>query len=258
MVAVEKMDKDLVELSLAHKANLDTQSPHGSAPLHFLVGSAYQAPLEKVSAIAELLLSAGPNVNLQNNDGKTPLNLLVNSPQPQPSSPQSAICSKIAELLRAHGALANLPRLDVIEIRRSDPNLSTVIFTKGTNGWDHFTLFEALGVKYSLVTASPKGGGRGIVAGSTNFVPPGSGLEFPDFTRVRLRRPKSDFKAWEERTINIASALNSGDCSPDIRLELGDQIEIPEADPEKVPHPSDFHHHQRSIRTHYACAKLHN
>src|SRR6266566_7156363 len=42
------------------------------------------------------------------------------------------------------------------------PNFSKVIFTRGTNGWDQFTLFDLVGVQYNLLSASPAGGDRAL------------------------------------------------------------------------------------------------
>ena len=55
-------------------------------------------------------------------------------------------------------------------------------------------------------------------------------MNFPDFAHILIRRPKPDFKGWDERTVDISTALASGDCSADVALELGDQVEVPEAD----------------------------
>jgi hypothetical protein len=55
-------------------------------------------------------------------------------------------------------------------------------------------------------------------------------LHFPDFAHVRLRRPAPDLKTWQDRTLDLTAALQSGDCSGDLPLEWGDVIEIPEAD----------------------------
>jgi ankyrin repeat protein len=228
MLAVGWEEKEIVELLLAHKANVDAQNPRGDSPLHFVISSLYQDRFETIPAIAELLLSAGADVNLQNKDGKTPLNYLLNSQQPSSQDPRFASYSKVLELLRAHGALVDLPRSDAIEVRRSAANFSKVIFSRGTNGWDQFTLFDLIGVKYAFLNASPSSEGRPLFSGS-RFVP-GTGLDFPDFKRIGIRHPKPDFKGWVERTVNIDIALNSGDCSADVSLGMGDQVEIPEAD----------------------------
>jgi ankyrin repeat protein len=227
MLAVEYRNKEIVEMLLAHKADVNAQNPHGDTPLHIAIISLFQNQFEFIPAIAELLLSAGADVNLQNKDGKTPLNWLLNSQKPFPSESRFASYTKVLDILQTHGAVADLPRLDAIELRRPEANFPKVIFIKGTNGWDQFTLFDLIGVQYNLLSASPAGGDRSLFSG--NFTT-GTGLDFPDFKRVRIRHPKPDFKTWDERKIDIDTALTSGDCSADVPLELGDQVEIPEAD----------------------------
>jgi ankyrin repeat protein len=223
IAAVERKDKETVELLLAHKADPNAREPKsGNAALHYAVLSVSSGDLpELVPSIVETLLAAGANPNLQNGEGKTPLNYL--------QSPLNSVRAKIRGLLVAHGAVEDLPRLDVVEVRRPEANFSKIIFTKGTNGWDQFTLFDLIGVQYKLLTASTSGEGRVVSAPYSKFAH-NSGLDFPDFTRIRIRHPKPDFKSWNERTVNVASALTSRDCSADITLEPGDEVEIPEAD----------------------------
>jgi hypothetical protein len=53
---------------------------------------------------------------------------------------------------------------------------------------------------------------------------------FPDFANVVIRHPLADGKKWEARKVDLAHALDTGDCSADIMLQWGDVVEIPEAD----------------------------
>ena len=233
MLAAEWKNKEVVEMLLAHKANVNARNPHGDSPLHFAINSLYQESYDVVPAILELLLSAGADVNLQNKDGKTPLNYLT-SQQPNSVDPRFPYYSKVLELLRTHGAVADLPRLDAILVRRPEANFSRVIFTKGTNGWDQFTAFELIGLQYFLLSASPAGGPRPLERQFGGYFAPGTGtgLEFPDFKHIRIRHPKPDLKGWDERTVDFATAFATGDCSSDVPLQLGDQMEIPEVDHE--------------------------
>jgi len=236
MSAIEYQNKEIVEMLLAHKANVNAQSPHGDSPLHFAITPMFQdRRFEVVLAIVELLLSAGADVNLQNIDGKTPLNHLLNYPKPNPQDARFASYSKVLDILHAHGAVADVPRLDVIELRRSDANFSRVIFRKGTNGWDHFTLFDLIAVQYTLLSPLPAGEGRprrsiGTLDGTFTGFAPNTGLGFPDFRHIRIKHPKPDLKNWDERTVDIDAAFATGDCSADVPLQMGDQVEIPEAD----------------------------
>jgi ankyrin repeat protein len=265
MLAAEKKDKEIVELLLSRKADVNAKNQGGLTALHLAVislnnpaptpigvpptpfgvppGRVPVQPQNEPDAtpdIVEALLAVGANPNIQSSDGKTALNYLYDRYSIKNGSlPQSALGPvryKVQELLLAHGAVFDLPRLDAIEVRRPEANFSKVIFTKGTNGWDQFTLFDLIGVQYKLLTSSPSpsssspgGEGRSWSGPYSGFAN-GSGLDFPDFTRVRIRHPQTDFKSWNERTVNIATALSSGDCSADVALEPGDQVEIPEAD----------------------------
>lgn len=227
MLACDRKDKVVVDLLLSHKASVNAKNPKGTTALHFAVLSLFDGiNLEAARDIIEALLAAGANVNLQSNDGITALNYLLNSGRPIPFN-SGPTRSKIEQLLREHGAVTDLPRLDAIEVRRPAANYSRVIFTKGTNGWDQFTLFELIGGQYKLVTASDPGGRSWYRNATFN---PQTGLEFPDFGHIRIRHPKADFKSWNERSVDISAALASGDCSADVPLAPGDQVEIPEAD----------------------------
>jgi len=227
MLAAERKDKEIVGLLLAHKADVNPKNPAGLTALHFMAFSLQQGSHENVPDIAEALLAAGANVNLQDNQGKTAYHYAAH-PFPQPIG-FDPVRDKVIKLLQAHGAVENLPRLDAIEVRRSEANFSKVIFTRGTNGWDQFTLFDLIGVQYQLMSSSSGGESRSTHRQSAMYAPD-IGLDFPDFAHIRVRHPKPDFKEWDERTIDIDSALTGGDCSADVPLELGDQVEIPEAD----------------------------
>jgi hypothetical protein len=127
-----------------------------------------------------------------------------------------------------------LPRLDCIELRRPSTKYSSSVFAKGTNDWNQFTLFELIAVHYHFLAASPSG--ETLPAYQPRDIAPLSPtLPFPDFTRLRLRRPGSaPPNVWQEATINLGNILQTTNCAADQRLEWGDVVEIPEAD-----HPLD-------------------
>jgi ankyrin repeat protein len=252
MLAVEKKDKEIVELLLARKADVNAKNLRGQTALHFAIlnlnvlqsppgtlripGSSALPPASNPQRetesdvtpdIVEALLTAGADVNLQDNEGKTALNHLL-----RPTAPPvvyGAIRDKVRIALQTHGAVEDLPRLDAIEVRRPDAKFSRVIFRKGTNSWDQFTLFDLIGVQYSLLSALPEGEARPRLSIQSGFSP-NRGLEFPDFKHIRIKHPKPDLKNWEERTVDIDAAFASRDCSADVPLQMGDQLEIPEAD----------------------------
>jgi ankyrin repeat protein len=270
MSAVEKKDKEIVELLLARKADVKARNLKGQTALHLAVlnlnapsgsvGIPIAMPAGSVGTpmsfgererlnrlsgpsnlqrenqsdptpdIVEALLAAGAEVNLQDNEGRTALNYLLD---PRSSTViVGPVRDKIAKLLQAHGAVSDLPRLDVIEVRRPEANFSKVIFSKGTNGWDQFTLFDLIGVQYAFLSASPAGDSRIQDRQFGGRFVPGTRLEFPDFKGIRIRRPKPDRKSWDERTVDIETAFATQDCSADIPLQLGEQVNIPEIDHE--------------------------
>jgi hypothetical protein len=55
-------------------------------------------------------------------------------------------------------------------------------------------------------------------------------LTFPDFTRIVIHRPSGGGTNWNGLKINLARALDSGNCAGDVPLQFGDVVEIPEAD----------------------------
>src|SRR6185295_16425584 len=137
---------------------------------------------------------------------------------------------ELAELLRKHGALADLPRLDSIQISRQPYQPPIKIFDRGTNDWNQFTLFEVLGVKLGLLAAVPSGETRSrerldLLVMNGDFGR-GRSLQNPDFAHVLLRRAASNGRTWKETTVDLSSALKSGDCSRDLALEWGDVVEI--------------------------------
>jgi hypothetical protein len=158
----------------------------------------------------------------------------------------------LADLLRKHGALDDLPKLDRIEVSRSAANYSAVLFTKGTNGWNRFSLLELIAAHYHLACVGtipflpvrmrppmhpPIAGDQ---PATSNTPAPDlatkpryifhirDGLPFPDFAGVVIRRATPDGKGRIEIKVDLASVFKSGDCDRDVWLEWGDVVEIPE------------------------------
>ena len=72
----------------------------------------------------------------------------------------------MADLLRRHGALDDLPHLDQIGVRRTAIGFSGTVFTKSAQDWSQFTLLELLAVHYHFLASSPNDGG-GIITPRT-------------------------------------------------------------------------------------------
>ena len=73
--------KEMVELLLAKKADINARNKNGMTPLHY-------AAADDLRGVAELLLANKADVNAKDNDGRTPLDVAS---------------TDVAELLRQHG-----------------------------------------------------------------------------------------------------------------------------------------------------------
>ena len=107
-------------------------------------------------------------------------------------------------------------------------NFSDVPLIKGTNDLNRFTFLEILAMEYGLLTRVPQGESQQAYS-----IEPWANkinLPFPNLERVRIRRPASDLKSWQEQNTDVSAAFTSGDCSKDVPLEWGDVVEVPEAD----------------------------
>jgi ankyrin repeat protein/N-acetylneuraminic acid mutarotase len=261
LLAVYDKNQAAVELLLKAGADVNARNKNGDTPLHYAVGNSQRE-------LAELLLANKADPNERNNAGKTPLDLaksqgpsaqgqlpggvggypvpagipvarLGRRPSlasqwqalgtPAPAPAQESKPEAMADLLRRHGAADDLPRLDCIELRRPSVNYSSIVFSKGTNNWNQFSLFELIAVHYGFLAGSPAGETRQGFDVNVQ-----RGLPFPDFARLRIRRPGADLKSWEEKTIDLTTAFKSTNCTADVPLAWGDVIEIPESD-----HPLD-------------------
>ena len=212
-----------VELLLRHGADPNYSNVNGNTPLHYAAFS--DAPSRNVF---EPLLGHHANPNVRNNQGKTPLDYL-NAKMASSDPTEKETASQLAELLRQHGALDNLPNWDRITVSRPSTKYSSAILFKGTNDWNQFTLYDLLGVQYDLLTASPRGVSR-VQSAPYGYHAMANSLSFPDFTRIVIHRPSASGTNWNELKINLARPFDSGDCAGDVPLQFGDVVEIPEAD----------------------------
>jgi ankyrin repeat protein len=225
--AVEGGDRMTLELLLEHQAHANAKDTQGATPLHWAVNYGRKD-------LIEVLLAHGADPNIQNNEGRTPLDL-TKAQQPglpgppggvravRPlrtiaSAPESkASPAQIAEVLRAKGALDELPNFSGIRITRGMAT-PQIVFPKGTNSLNRFTLMEAL---VSVYSQQP----------GTVFSPvsPRITMPFPDLKKIRIQRwsggKPSDKK---EIAVNFLTDAGSIDCAKDVPLEFGDVIEIPE------------------------------
>jgi len=207
--AANQNNASAVEILLKHGANPNVHNRNGATPLHW---AAYQLA---DSNIFELLLANKADPNVRSSNGKTPLDELKERMKQNSTSEQLTLASQLADLLRQHGALDNLPNWDCITVSRPSSNFSMTIFQKGTNDWNQFTLLEAILNLYRYY--------------SPRSYPSPSAL-FPDLARVVIVRPNHSSTNEMRIEVNLLDNTNGVDCSKDMPLEFGDVVEIPERD----------------------------
>jgi hypothetical protein len=230
---------NVIELLLKHGADINARGWNGTTPLSYAVQNGQDST-------AEFLLQHGADPNIRNDSGNTPLDLAKNR-NPRPGLPppplrlpgaalpiNSSPPPNMAELLREHGALENLPHLDRIDVTRTSSGYTETALKKATNDWSHFTLLELLAMQYQFLAESPSeaGGLNGytIPAFMSRFSQHFRPRAFPDLAHLKIRRPDPDLKHWQEQTVDLKPLFESGDCSKDLPLKWGDVVELPEAD----------------------------
>jgi ankyrin repeat protein len=225
---------DILEAMLDAGAKADVRDAQGNTALHWAASPGKPLADRKVF---ELLLNHQADPNVRNNDDATPLNLVNRS------GDKNAV--EIADLLRQHGALDNLPNWDRIEVTPASAHSPATVFRKGTNDWNRFTLLETIlnyyvtGHEYRY-PGMPHGamlpnGGRqpdGTPFQGAVWTPkqPANSMPFPDLTRVVIVRPSHASTNATRITVNLLNSTNGVDCSKDVPLEFGDMVEIPERD----------------------------
>jgi ankyrin repeat protein len=230
-LAVQSGNRELIEALLANKADVNARNNAGETPLDL-------AKRNGTPGLAYGVSAGGPPLNYQWTSSQIPnagsIPLIPNTVGSGSGSPSSS--ASTAELLRQHGALDDLPKLDRIEVRRAAGSYSEVIFFKETNNWNRFSLFEALATIYQM-TANV--GDRSPLS-----IPDRAKWSFPDLSQVKIRRASPDGKTWKEIVVDMEAISKTGDCGRDVPVEWGDVLEIPEKDhlvtdtPRQLPQPT--------------------
>ena len=221
MISAENKDKATLETVLAHKPDVNaTTKQGGCSALHFLVFSlGYAGPVENVLPIAEELIGAGAEVNLRSKGEKTPLKSINVPYLPPPGSgpDTNSLPGRLAELLREHGALDDLPDFSRICVTRKGLYGPISVATRDTNGVNRFSVLELIAEYYRRPMP-----GRPF-SGNT-----GAELPFPDPAGIRIIRPSRDLSGKkQEIPLSLMNSANTFDCAKDQWLEFGDLIEIP-------------------------------
>jgi ankyrin repeat protein len=227
--AVWRGNPSVVQALLKHGASADVRVQSGGGeqsgytPLHLAASKAADRK------IFELLLDNRADPNMRSDGGQTPLDLLKRTLS---GSADAKKLGELADLLRRHGAVDNLPKWDRIEVSRPAANVSRTIFHKTTNDWNQFTLLELFAVQYQFL-AEDRGGGRRNRDRIDSLAMNMHGLYdlvFPDLAHVHIHRPGADLKHWQDQPVDLQFILSSGDGTKDVSLKWGDVVEIPETD----------------------------
>ncbi len=214
--AVDDRNKGKIEALLQGGAEVNARDNFDHTPLHLAV-------LYGNSEIISLLLAHKADVNARDKNGQTPLDYVKANTQK----------ANIAELLRRHGGLSDLPKSDHIVVTRPGTDISTTIFLKGTNDWNRFTLMDALYGKYGTgITPASTVTPSGLTASFSDRIRAltvAVDMPFPDLHRIVVVR-SGDSPNKPPKRINVDLLLPTGvvDCAKDIPLEFGDVVEIPE------------------------------
>jgi ankyrin repeat protein len=233
---------EIVQILLAAHANVNLRDVEGNTPLHLAV-------MNQKDAVVPLLLEAKADPNLRNNSGTPPLDLakagerrgspssgtlvlggsVLGVPGARPLSyqwqnnatPQSSSTNSLADLLRQHGAVDELPDFTRIRITRQGLSQPLEVFFKKAKLTNQFTLLETVMRFYSLSQVYIPGQGSAVAWGV---------LPFPDFGRLIIRRPSSKIGGKEQEIkVSLLNSSNVVDCAKDVPVEFGDVIEIPES-----------------------------
>jgi ankyrin repeat protein len=210
-VAVDADNYSVAKVLLEHGANpnpdainlLEIAATHSSQPL------------------VELLIEHHVEINKQSAQDRTALdsvNELIEFLTPKAGrgeeirrmnfgrlSPSLTDLKNVATLLEKHGAVRNLPRLNSICVVQPGGLLKTIFF-RGTNDHNRYTALEAV-----------------IEAVQRNQ------LRFPDWSKISIQRRASD--KTPQAMVNIEESLTNQHCPPELILDWGDVISVPEAFP---------------------------
>ncbi|MDB6109950.1 MAG: Ankyrin repeat-like protein [Pedosphaera sp.] len=239
-LAVEANSVELVKLILAHKPDLELHNYNGVTPLMAAINldrskitellldaganvnavytgssssgcpgfSALEAAVTAQSKpMVELLLARKPDINWQDSSGLTALDRANSDALASPPNGRTQKAGEIAALLIKAGADENIHRLSVIGASRGEQTVN--VFSKDTNAYNHYTLFELVNQFYAV---DSKGWG------------------FPDLNKVTIERLTSPSRQKQKIKVALGDLLEAGDCFRDVQLEWGDVVEFTEAD----------------------------
>jgi ankyrin repeat protein len=222
--AVRENNAAAVEILLKHGANPNFHNRNGVTPLH------HAAYARADRQVFELLFAAKADPNVRTGNGKTPLDALKEfikqttsqlAPGMADAAKQIKLAGELADLLRQHGALDELPDFTRIRITRQGLTQPLEVFRRGASLTNHFTLLETAMRFYNF---------NQVVLPGQNSQAAWSAVPFPDFGRILIRRPSAmPGGKYEEIKVSLLDSSNVVDCAQDVSVKFGDVIEIPES-----------------------------
>jgi hypothetical protein len=214
-------------LLLANKADPNERDNSGHTPLDLAKSQAQPGPGQLIigpAGASSGSLTLGQTITSINYQSVEP-----GAPTPTPEQPSKP--KTMADVLRQHGALDDLPHLDQIGVRRTAAGYSDTAFTKSPQDWSQFSLLELLAGQCGfLATSANTGGSDSDTYYAKAFFNTYKRLPYPDLQHLHISRPAPDLKHWQDQVVDLSPVLASGDCAKDVRLRWGDVVEIPEAD----------------------------
>ncbi len=233
--AIYRGDERGAKLLLERGADVNAKNARRMTPLQMAIW------VEKIP-IVSMLLTNGADVNAEGPAGRNAM-LMVKEAMGgfrpynpgeyggNGRAPDRAIAERMAALLREHGAVEELPFFDRIEVRRSATSFSSSAFRLGTNGWNEFSLLEALAQHYGFITTTRNATWeRDQTVMASSFWGMTTKCQFPDFAQLTIRRAGESRFDRKDIAVDALALLESGNCAADVRLQPGDIIDIPELD----------------------------
>jgi len=234
-----------VEFLIEAGAGIDLQDTNGNTALHYAVR------LSRPDAVA-ILLAHKANPNIQNDMGYTPLDLAKSGSSSGRIEAGMWTASlgwigvtadkekESVDLLMQAGGLANLPKRNLIEVRRGLSTAFTI--RKDSPNRNRYSLLESIAIAYGLL--GQQSSGEWVATTDTRQSSFNLKLRFPDFKHVVIYKRTDNSAKQIATTVDVENILSTGDCSRDIWLDWGDVVEIPEVDhpvEEQWPGLSDEH-----------------
>ena len=211
---VRRRDRAMVELLLAHKAEVNLLDASGRSPLGWLQRPPVAPPPGTFAPVGPTLPSPMPVGFLPAPGGSPPGPA---APGAGPDEAEAATVAIRALLLKA-GANPELERESFIGVSRPSRGLRENWFEKAVNPSNRFTLLELIANFYAREGRLP-GEGKNP-----------AWLAFPALARVRVERLDASGRASTPLLVDAEAMLTAGDYSKDPWLQWGDVVEIPEAD----------------------------